>query len=152
MEPSPYSQPPSFVTETPESGNLVLAAVVGLVAAFAGAILWALLVSVTHLKIGYAAIAIGYLVGFAMRTAGKGRSPVFGYIGAALALFGCIVGDLLTDCAIAAQQTNNSIFAVIGVLTPSLAIEALKEGFGVLDILFYVLAAMAGYRNAFIKR
>ena len=98
MEPSPYQPPPSFVVETPETGNLVLAGVAGLAAALVGAVLWALLASATHVKIGYAAIGVGYLVGFAMRAAGKGHSPVYGYVGAVLALLGCVVGDLLSDC------------------------------------------------------
>ena len=151
MEPSLYPRQPGYVTESPDSGNLALAVVAGLVAALVGAVLWALLVSATHYKIGYAAVGVGYLVGLAMRVAGKGHTPVFGYIGAGLALLGCVVGDILTDCAIAAEQSHTSVFSVLGILTPSLAIESLKEGFGPLDILFYVLAAMAGYRNAFIK-
>ncbi len=86
-----------------------------------------------------------------MRSAGKGRLPVYGYIGAVLALVGCVLGDLLTDCNLAATQMGVPVFEVIKRLTPSLAFSALQEGFGVLDVLFYVLAAMAAYRNAFIK-
>ena len=151
MEPSPYSPPPSFVTATPEPGNLVLAGVAGLVAALVGAVLWALLASATHFKIGYAAIGVGYLVGLAMRAAGKGRTPIFGYVGAVLALLGCVVGDLLSDCSMVATHYNKPLTDVLTVLTPQSAFDLLQAGFRVLDVLFYVLAAMAGYRNAFIK-
>ena len=113
--------------------------------------LWATLVSATHYKIGYAAVGVGFLVGWAMRVVGRGRSPVFGYVGAALALLGCAGGDVLTDCALAAEQTHVPMLSVLKLMTPSLAFESLTESFGPLDILFYVLAAMAGYRNAFIK-
>lgn len=150
MEPSPYT-PPSLVVAAPEPGNLVLAGVAGLIAALVGAVLWALLASMTHLKIGYAAVGVGYLVGLAMRSAGKGRSPVFGYVGAALALLGCVVGDLLSDCSILATHYGKPLTDVLTALTPSSAFELLQAGFRPLDALFYVLAAMAGYRNAFIK-
>ncbi len=152
MEPSPYYQPPTTYPSTPEgTGNLALATVAGLAAALVGAVLWATLVSATHFKIGYAAVGVGFLVGWVMRKVGKGRLPLFGYVGAVLALAGCVLGDLLTDCNLAATQVGVPLFEVLKRLTPSLALQALQEGFGVLDALFYVLAAMAAYRNAFIK-
>ena len=152
IEPSPYQQPSDLYSTAPQdTGNLGLAVAAGLVAALVGAVLWAMLVGATHLKIGYAAVGVGFLVGWAMRSAGKGHLPVFGYIGAVLALLGCVLGDLLTDCDLAASQMGVPVYEVIKHLTPSVAFAALQEGFGVLDVLFYVLAAMAAYRNAFIK-
>ena len=66
-------------------------------------------------------------------------------------MLGCVLGDLLTDCDLAATQVGVPILEIIKRLTPSLALSVLQEGFGVLDVLFYVLAAMAAYRNAFVK-
>ena len=151
MEPSLSPRQPTFVADAPASGNLALAGVAGLVAALVGAVLWAFLASATHLKIGYAAVGVGYLVGLAMRAAGKGRSPVFGYVGAALALFGCVVGDILSDCSVLATQISKPLTEVLGLLTPASAFDLLQAGFQPLDALFYILAAMAGYRNAFTK-
>ncbi len=151
MEPSLYPQQPAFVTAPQESGNLALAVVAGLVAAVVGAVLWALLASATHLKIGYAAIGVGYLVGLAMRSAGKGHSPVFGYVGAVLALLGCVAGDILSDCSILATQAHKPLTDVLAMMSPSFAFALLQAGFQPLDALFYIIAAMAGYHNAFIK-
>ena len=150
-QPSLYPRQPAFVTEPVETGNLALAAVAGLVAAVVGAVLWAFLASATHFKIGYAAVGIGFLVGLAMRAAGKGHTPVFGYVGAVLALLGCVAGDVLSDCSMVATHYNKPLTDVLAVLTPSVAFTLLQEGFQPLDALFYVLAAMAGYRNAIIK-
>ena len=149
METTPL-YPPAAPTET-RDGSLVLAALAGLVAALVGAVLWAALVGTTHFKIGYAAIGVGFLVGWTMRAVGKGRSPKFGYVGAVLALLGCVVGDVLTDCVAAAEQLGRPTLDLISHLTPSLAADLLQAGFRPLDALFYIFAAMAGYRNAFYK-
>ena len=37
-------------------------------------------------------------------------------------------------------------------LTPTLAVELLKDGFQPLDALFYFIALRAGYRYAFVNR
>ena len=153
MEPTPYDQPGSS-TEFPSrapGGNLALASVAGLAAALVGALLWAALVGATHFKIGYAAVGVGFLVGWTMRAVGKGHSPVFGYVGAVLALLGCVVGDVLTDCVALAEQSGHPTLDIISRLTPSVAVELLNAGFQPIDALFYIFAAMAGYRNAFYK-
>ena len=123
----------------------------GLGAALVGAVLWAAVVSATHIKIGYAAIGIGFLVGWTMRGVGKSYNPVFGYVGAVLALLGCVVGDVLSDCVAAAEQLGRPTLDLVSHLTPSLAVDLLQAGFRPLDALFYIFAAMAGYRNAFHK-
>ena len=149
MDPTPLYQP-ATQTEAP-GGNLVLATVAGLAAALVGAVLWAALVGATHVKIGYAAIGVGFLVGWTMRAAGKGHTPTFGYVGALLALLGCVVGDVLTDCMAVAGQSNHPMLDIFTHLTPSIAVAILQAGFRPLDGLFYIIAAMAGYRNAFYK-
>lgn len=149
MDPTPLYQP---VTRTAApSGNLVLATADGLVAALVGAVLWAALVGATHVKIGYAAIGVGFLVGWTMRAVGKGRSPIYGYVGALLALLGCVVGDVLSDCMAVAEQSSHPMLDIFTHLTPSTAVAILQAGFRPLDALFYLFAAMAGYRNAFYK-
>ena len=149
MEPTPLYQPVTPI-ETP-SGNLALATVGGLVAALVGAVLWAALVGATHLKIGYAAVGVGFLVGWTMRAVGKGHSPTYGYAGAVLALLGCVVGDVLSDCVSLAEHMGRPTVDIISHLTPTLAVDLLQAGFQPLDALFYIFAAMAGYRNAFYK-
>ena len=154
MEPSSETRPPTYgetVTAGYSTARLPLAAVAGLIAALVGAVLWAVLVATTHYKIGYAAVGVGYLVGLTIRGVGKGRNPAFGYVGAVLALLGCVVGDVLSDCAAIAEQAGQPVLTVLGHLTPTLAVELLKGGFSPLDALFYFIALMAGYRNAIIK-
>ncbi len=142
---------PSYDPAAAPGGNLPLAAAAGLGAALVGAVLWALLAGATHFKIGFAAVGVGYLVGLAMKTVGQGRAPVFGYVGAALALLGCVLGDVLSDCIFEAERYGKSTLDLVSHLSPGFAFDLLKSGFGPLDALFYFIAARAGYRNAFHK-
>ena len=154
MEPAPLDPPPALGA-TPvgyDHGNLPLALVAGLVAALLGAVLWAALVDATHVKIGFAAIGIGFLVGWAIRNAGRGHSPAYGYAGTVLALFGCVAGDVLADCVVVAQQIPLPVQEVLRQLTPQKALALLQAGFRPLDALFYLIAMRAGYRYAFRKR
>ena len=68
--------------------NLPVAAVAGLAAAVIGGIAWALLTINTGYQIGYMAVGVGFLVGFAVRL-GNGIDKIFAYTGALLALPGC---------------------------------------------------------------
>src|SRR5690606_10638744 len=76
--------------------NLPLALLAGVAAAVLGAVLWAIITVATHLQIGYMAVGLGFLVGYTVRFAGKGLDKVFGILGAALSLGGCLLGNLFT--------------------------------------------------------
>ncbi len=75
--------------------NLPKGVLCAVVACIVGAVAWGLISVSTGYQIGYMAIGIGFLVGFAMRQ-GKGIRPIFGIIGAALALVSCVLGDFLS--------------------------------------------------------
>ncbi len=64
--------------------NLPKGVLYAVIACIVGAAAWGLISVSTGYQIGYMAIGIGFLVGFAMRQ-GKGIRPVFGIIGATLA-------------------------------------------------------------------
>jgi hypothetical protein len=60
--------------ETPVGGGAVLRALAcGVVAAIAGAILYYAVIAITDFEIGIVAIAIGYMVGYAVRFGARGR-------------------------------------------------------------------------------
>ncbi len=150
MDPDPYAPPAAHSqTSTAAEGNLGFAAPAGLVAALVGALAWAMFVSATNIKIGFAAVGIGFLVGWSVRRVGHGYSPVYGYVAAVLSLLGCVAGDVLTDCVGVAQQGSRPTLDIISHLTPGIAWVLLQRGFQPLDVLFYFLAVSAGYRNAF---
>ncbi len=128
------------------SENLVVGGVAGLIAALGGAASWAAVTYYTNYQIGFMAIGIGYLVGIVMLKFGHGRSQTFGILAAILAVGGCLIGNLLSACAFAADQLEVPMMQIVGTLTPSVAVEILQDGFTAIDALFYFLAVSAAFR------
>ncbi len=129
--------------------NLVVGSMAGLVAAVSGAAVWAGVTVLTEYQIGWIAVGLGFLVGIAMRTMGKGIDQVFGVVGAMLALLGCVLGNVLTIAWYISAQTGASLLSVLTELDIELMIELITETFQVMDILFYGLALYFGYKYSF---
>jgi hypothetical protein len=129
--------------------NLPLGVLAGAVASLVGAALWAGITVATGYQIGFMAIGVGFLVGFAVRVAGKGISAPFGVLGAALALVGCLVGNLLAVSAIVAQSEGVPFWSVVAQLDPELIQRLMVAFFSPMDLLFYAIAVYEGYRLAF---
>ncbi len=129
--------------------NLPAGVIAGFLAALAGAGIWALITALTEYQIGWMAIGVGFLVGFAVRMAGKGVEPLYGIIGAALSLVGCVLGNLLTMTYFIAANEAVSFVDALGQLDLNLAIEIMVLTFDYMDIVFYGIALYFGYRYAF---
>jgi hypothetical protein len=97
------------------------------------------------------AVGVGFLVGFSVRHFGKGIDPVFGIVGASLALVGCLLGNVLTMLALGAQAENISYIDVLLYANYSLIPEAMMETFSPMDVLFYGIAIYEGYKFSFRK-
>ena len=132
-----------------EEQNLVMGTVTGVIAALIGAGVWAGVSIATEYQIGWMAVGIGFLVGFAMRYAGKGITPVFGVVSATLSLLGCAIGNLLTYTWFIADSEGMAFMEVASQLNLSIAIGLLTTTFAAMDLLFYGLAAYFGYTVAF---
>ncbi len=129
--------------------NMQAAVLAGLAAALVGAAAWAVVTVATQYQIGWMAVGVGFLVGFAVRRAGKGVEPKFGYVGAGLALLGCLAGNLFSTVGFAAAETHVGFFTLLGKLDPSTIVELLKATFSPIDLLFYGIAVYEGYRFSF---
>jgi hypothetical protein len=129
--------------------NPIMGFVGGLSAALIGAVLWAGITYASNLKIGFMAVGIGYMVGYAVRIFGKGIDAVFAYMGAGLALFGCVFGDLLTSILLIDNETGSALGSSLYLLLSFDSITALmKVIFSPIDLLFYGLAMHNGFRFA----
>lgn len=137
--------------EARDNQNLMLGVIGGMGAAIIGAVVWALITVWTGYQIGWMAVAVGFLVGYAVRVAGKGVDPVFGVAGAVIALAGCIAGNLLTVVLLVSQQESIPVMTLLPRITPAVAANILRETFQPLDVLFYGLAVYEGYRFSFTK-
>jgi len=120
----------------------------GLMASIVGAVIWAAITTATGYQIGFMAIGIGLLVGYAVNFFGKGMTMPFAVIGAFFALFGCLLGNFLTILFAFSQVEDSSILVVLVafVTSPSLVFEMMKETFSPIDLLFYGIAVYEGYR------
>ena len=128
------------------SGNFPAAIAAGFVAALIGAAIWAAVTVATEYQIGWMAVGVGFLVGIAVRAAGKGSGDRFAYAGAVLALLGCVLGNLFTVVALFARQTDVGFFAVLARLRPGSAVDMLSETFQPMDLLFYGIAVYGGFK------
>src|SRR5688572_23949834 len=71
-----------------EQESLPLALLGGAVAAFVAALLWGTITYATGYQIGFMAIGVGFLVGYAVNYLGKGMSQTYSIIGAVFAFLG----------------------------------------------------------------
>lgn len=138
-----------MLQQTQTQENFGMAFVAGLAAAVVSALVWMAVTYFTHYQIGWMAIGVGFLVGWAVRWTGKGTRPIFGILGAALALLGCMLGNLLTACIQIANQEQVTVGQVLGALNPEFVLEIFKVTFNPMDLLFYGLAVWWGYKYSF---
>ncbi len=131
--------------------NLIGGVLAAGVAAFIGAVLWAVITLAIDYQIGWMAVGVGFLVGFANRYFGRGVDQVFGVAGALMALLGCLSGNVLTMAVLVSQMEAVPLLDVLSffALTPAVVIEILGLTFSPIDLLFYALAAYEGYKFSF---
>jgi len=132
--------------------NFNLAIPAGIGAAVLGAVVWAVVTVVTEMQLGLMAIAVGYLVGRAIRAVGHGVEPKFGYLGAACALMGCLAGDVLSDIGFYAKARHIGFGEALGNLDMALLTKLVETFAQPMDLLFYGIAIYEGYKFSFKYR
>jgi hypothetical protein len=132
--------------------NFNLAMIAGIGAAVGGAVLWAVVTVVTKMELGLMAIAVGYLVGRAIRETGKGIDAKFGYLGAACGLLGCVLGNMLSALAFYADHQHATLAGVLGNMDLNLLLRLMTGFFQPMDLLFYGIGIYEGYRFSFKYR
>jgi len=135
-----------YVTRMRMEQNFMMGITGGFVGAAIGAVLWALVTVLTKYQIGYMALGVGFLAGFGVKLLGKGVDSKFQYAGAALALAGCLAGNLMAMIIFGSLDTGISITTILSRLTPAVIMDLYKATFNVMDILFYGLAISIGYK------
>ncbi|MEY2440059.1 MAG: hypothetical protein QOI34_1444 [Verrucomicrobiota bacterium] len=128
--------------------NLPLALLAGIGAAFIGAAVWATVTVMTEFQIGYMAIAVGFIVGYAVRL-GRGIEKIFGIIGGIFALFGCALGNVFSLIGFISKQHHLSILDTVSRLDLTKIPQLLTANFSVMDLVFYGIAVYEGYRFSF---
>lgn len=129
--------------------NLVMGALAAVVASVAGAGIWAAVTVMTEYQIGFMAIGIGLLVGFAVRYTGKGIRQSFGIVAAVMSLAGCVLGNVLTISYFVSLNEGIAFMDILGQLNVPIITEMLTATFEAVDVVFYGLAVYFGYKYAF---
>jgi hypothetical protein len=91
------------------------------------------------------AIAVGFLVGRAVRATGHGIDPKFGYLGAVCALAGCVLSDIGFYADIRHIGFGQALADLDMALLTKLVITFSQP----MDILFYGIAIYEGYKFSF---
>jgi hypothetical protein len=136
----------SFMQRRKADQSMPLALAGGVVAALVGAAIWAIVTDMTGYQIGWMAVGVGFLVGYAVRYLGKGIEPSFQYVGAVCALLGCLLGNYFAMAGFAAQQLHVDFFTVLSRIPLDKAVGLMQLSFQPMDLLFYAIAVYEGYR------
>lgn len=131
--------------------NLPVGLLCGAIACVIGAVAWGVISVSTGYQMGYMAIGVGFLVGLAMRI-GKGIRPIFGMIGAALALLSCVLGDYFSIVGYAAQTSGLSYMETLTNVPVADIASALIENLLSMTALFYGIAVYEGYKLSFSQQ
>jgi hypothetical protein len=114
-----------------------------------GALLWALITSLTGLSIGVLSIGVGFLIAYSIRTVGLGVEKTYGFLGGALALIGSVLGAMLAISAAIAKQGQEGILVFWSRLEPDMIGRLLQIAVRFPDVLFYLVAVYIGYKFSF---
>lgn len=152
---NPYAQQPGAALPSPAPyapgaaparNNLALGVVVAVVVALVTAGIYGGIVGATEYEIGYAAVGVGFLIGFAAGKIG-GTNPVLPVVSALLALGAVYLGQLIGIAMIGADE--------LGVSATSLFIEhfdVLTEGWSesadAMTFLFLAIGAFVAFSGA----
>ncbi len=121
----------------------------GLASVLISAIIWAVITVVTQYQIGFMAIGVGFVVGYAVQFFGAGIDQKFGILGAVLSLFGCILGNLFSQVGFIANEHALGYFETLTYLNFGLIVEIFTESFSPMDLVFYGIAIYEGYKFSF---
>jgi hypothetical protein len=133
------------------TSNLVPAAVAGLAAAVAGGVAWGLIVRWTDYEIGFAAWAIGFLVGIAVLFGARGaRGMHLQVLAVVLALVGILIGKYLAFVWVvrdAASSANVQVDApIFSGNTWSAFMDSKSDVWSFFDVLWIGLAVVSAFR------
>ena len=126
--------------------NFAMAVPAGLAAAIIGAMVWATFVYFTEIKLGLIVVAVGALVGYAIRKAGHGLDPQFGVLGGACAALGWALGTVLCDIAFVAKNVDRSFFDVLTTLGIGESVLLAFRAADGMDLVFLAIAVWEGYK------
>lgn len=129
------------------TGNVGLGIVAALVAALVAAAAYGGIMNAIEREIGYAAVGVGAIVGFAAGKLG-GRNPVLPVVGAVLSVVSVFVGELFFYALVLAGASGVGVGDVLSTVGVSGLVDIWKEDADIMNFLFLALGAFAGFSTA----
>ena len=127
-------------------GSPSKAVLAGIGVAVAGSLVWGLIAYLTKYQLSVMALAIGAAVGtVVIRVNGRNRHPGLAVASAALSVFGCALGSLVAEILV---LLSHGIPASVIMANLNLVLRVYPKAVGGLGFLFWILAALYGYRIA----
>jgi len=130
--------------------NIPFGFLAGAIAAIVGALIWMGITIATNMHIGYVALGVGALVGFAVRIVGNGRSMVFGIIGAVLTFLGCLGGEILTVVQLS-TSAQHDFFSVLTTINLTHLVPNIFNKMDPIMYLIYAIGIFEGYKLSIRK-
>ncbi|MEE4541791.1 hypothetical protein V2S66_07380 [Streptomyces sp. V4-01] len=146
FDPAAYPPPAPFAQPAPlaqRPGNPALGVLAAVGAALVAALLYGLIIKGTKHEIGYAAVAVGAVVGLALGKIG-GRNPALPIIGVPIALLGVYLGQLF---GIALLVDSTYHIGVVNIFTHHFhdLQQTWKEAMNGMDFVFFGIAGLEGF-------
>ncbi|WP_196894770.1 hypothetical protein [Aureivirga marina] len=132
-----------------EEQNFSLGLMTSIITGTICAILWGIITVATGFQIGYMAIAIGAAVGFTNRFFGKGIEQVYGIYGAIIAILSCFLGNILSIIGFAAHGADLGYFEAFILIDFGKLFDIVGDTFGFVDVFFFAIAGIEGYKLSF---
>ncbi|MER6114999.1 hypothetical protein [Streptomyces sp. NPDC001743] len=140
---APFGGGAPFAPVAPARDNIGLGILAAVVAAVVAAAIYGAIIGATKHEIGYAAVGVGFVVGFAAGKVG-GRNPVLPVLSAVLSLVAVYFGQLLGEAIIGSKELPVTVSELFFDHF-SLLNEAWKADSDFITYLFFVIAAVAAF-------
>lgn len=143
---APFGGGAPFAPVAPARNNVGLGILVAFIAALVAAGIYGAIIGATKHEIGYAAVGVGVIVGFAAGKLG-GRNPALPVISGALALVGVYFGQLLGEAIIISKQLPLSVTEIFFDHFSDLN-TVWKEDSDAISFVFFAVAAVVAFSTA----
>jgi len=140
---------PEIIERLKTEQKLIPGIIAGLIAGIIGAILWGVITVATEFQFAIIALVIGAGVGLAIRKIGNGIDSIFGFWGAGIALFSVLLGNFLSIIGFTANSHELGYFETLFLFDYSYLPAILGETFSFVDLIFYGVAIIEGYKFSF---
>ncbi|WP_030298291.1 hypothetical protein [Streptomyces katrae] len=147
--PAPDSATPAvpYPAEPARTGNIGLGIAAALVAALAAAAAYGGIMNAIDRQVGYAAVGVGILVGFAAGKLG-GKNPVLPVVGAILSLGAVYLGQLFYIALALADYGNVGLGDVLSHAGVGGLNDIWQEGAEAMDYVFLVIGGFVAFGTA----